>query len=170
MEERLRVGVIASTHGLQGEVKVYPTTDDVTRFKELKTVILDLGDRSMPLTIQGVKFFKKMAILKFKEFNHIDEVEKYKGRDLLIDRDQAVDLAPNENFISDLIGLNVVTDEGVAFGTLKDVLQTGANDVYVIETSEGREYLFPAIPQCILDVNLEEQMMTVHILDGLLDL
>ncbi|MGL5435196.1 MAG: ribosome maturation factor RimM [Lachnospiraceae bacterium] len=170
MEQRLRVGVIASTHGLQGEVKVYPTTDDVTRFKELKTVILDLGDKTMTLNIQGVKFFKNMAILKFKEFNHINEIEKYKGKDLLVERDQAVELAPNENFITDLIGLRVITDEGADFGTLRDVLQTGANDVYVIETDDGKEYLFPAIPQCIQNVSLEEQTITVHIMDGLLDL
>ena len=111
-----------------------------------------------------------MVILKFKEFNNINDIEKYKGKDLLIRRDQAVKLAPNENFITDLIGLKVVTDEGKEFGTLTDVLQTGANDVYVIESLEGKEYLFPDIPQCILYVNLESQMVTVHILDGLLDL
>ena len=170
MEDTLRVGVISSTHGVRGEVKVYPTTDDVNRFKKLKTVILDTGREQMTLSIENVKFFKNMVILKFKEFNNINEIEKYKGKDLLICRDQAVKLAPNENFITDLIGLKVVTDEGKEFGTLTDVLQTGANDVYVIESLEGKEYLFPAIPQCILDVNLESQMVTVHILDGLLDL
>lgn len=170
MEDTLRVGVISSTHGVRGEVKVYPTTDDVNRFKKLKTVILDTGREQMTLSIESVKFFKNMVILKFKEFNNINEIEKYKGKDLLIRRDQAVNLAPNENFITDLIGLKVVTDEGKEFGTLTDVLQTGANDVYVIESLEGKEYLFPAIPQCILDVNLESQMVTVHILDGLLDL
>ena len=170
MEDTLRVGVISSTHGVRGEVKVYPTTDDVNRFKKLKTVILDTGREQMTLSIENVKFFKNMVILKFKEFNNINEIEKYKGKDLLIRRDQAVKLAPNENFITDLIGLKVVTDEGKEFGTLTDVLQTGANDVYVIESLEGKEYLFPAILQCILDVNLESQMVTVHILDGLLDL
>ena len=171
MEKYLRVGVITSPHGVRGEVKVYPTTDDVMRFKKLDHVILDLGrGESRELKIRQVKFFKNMVILKFKEFNNINEIEKYKGKDLLIRRDQAVKLAPNENFITDLIGLKVVTDEGKEFGTLTDVLQTGANDVYVIESLEGKEYLFPAIPQCILDVNLESQMVTVHILDGLLDL
>lgn len=170
MEDTLRVGVISSTHGVRGEVKVFPTTDDANRFKKLKTVILDTGREQMTLNIESVKFFKNMVILKFKEFNDINEIEKYKGKDLLVKRDQAVKLAPNENFIVDLIGLKVVTDEGKDFGTLKDVLQTGANDVYVIETPDGKEYLFPAIPQCILDVNLDEQKVTVHILDGLLDL
>lgn len=170
MEDLLRVGVISSTHGVRGEVKVFPTTDDVKRFKKLKTVILDTGRETMTLEIENVKFFKNMVILKFKEFNNINDIEKYKGKDLLIRRDQAVKLAPNENFIVDLIGLRVVTDEGEDFGTLTDVLQTGANDVYVIEAKDGKEYLFPAIPQCILDVDLEEQKVTVHIMDGLLDL
>ncbi len=171
MEDTLRVGVISSTHGVRGEVKVFPTTDDVNRFKKLKTVLLDLGrGEQMELTVESVKFFKNMVILKFKEFNNINEIEKYKGRDLLIRRDQAVKLGPDENFIVDLIGLKVVTDEGQEFGTMKDVMQTGANDVYVVEGKDGKEYLFPAIRQCILDVDLEAGIMTVHILDGLLDL
>ncbi len=171
MENTLRVGVISSTHGVRGEVKVYPTTDDANRFKKLKTVILDKGrGEQMTLTVESVKFFKNMVILKFKEFNDINEIEKYKGRDLLIHREQAVKLGKDENFIVDLIGLKVVTDEGQDFGIMKDVLQTGANDVYIIEGKNGKEYLFPAIKQCILDVDLEKQVMTVHILDGLLDL
>lgn len=170
MEQTLRVGVIASTHGVRGEVKVFPTTDDAARFQTLKTVILDTGREQLTLTVEGVKFFKNMVILKFKEFNDINEVEKYKGKDILIPREQAVKLGPNENFIVDLIGLKVVTDEGETFGTLKDVIQTGANDVYVIEHTSGKEYLFPAIPQCILDVDLDTQTVTVHIMDGLLDL
>ena len=96
--------------------------------------------------------------------------EKYKGKDLWILRDQAVKLGPNENFIADLIGLSVVTEDGEVFGSLKDVLKTGANDVYIIQGKDGKEYLFPAIKECILDVNLPEQKITVHIMDGLLDL
>lgn len=170
MEQTLRVGVISSTHGVHGEVKVFPTTDDPKRFKKLKTVMLDTGREKLTLNIEQVKFFKNMVILKFKEFNDINEIEKYKGKDLLINRDQAVKLAPNENFIVDLIGLKVVTDEGVEFGTLKDVMETGANDVYIIDGNDGKEYLFPAIKQCILNIDLEAGVITVHILDGLLDL
>jgi len=170
MDNTLRVGVITSTHGVRGEVKVFPTTDDANRFKKLKTVILDTGREQVTLNIESVKFFKKMVILKFKEFNDINEIEKYKGKDLLIHRDQAVKLGPDENFIVDLIGLKVITDAGEHFGTVKDVLQTGANDVYVIEHVSGREYLFPAIKQCILSVDLDAGEMKVHILDGLLDL
>lgn len=166
----MRVGVISSTHGLHGEVKVFPTTDDVKRFKALKEVLLDTGDGQKTLEIEQVKFFKNMAILKFKSYDSINDIAVYKGKDLYVTRDNAVELGPNENFIADLIGLHVVTDEGAAFGTMTDVIQTGANDVYVVTTPEGREVLFPAIPSCVLDVNLDTATMTVHILDGLLDL
>lgn len=169
MDNLLRVGVISSTHGVRGEVKVYPTTDDVNRFKSLKNVILDTGREPMDLEIQGVKFFKNMVILKFKGYDSIDDIEKYKGKDLLITRDQAVELGPDENFIFDLIGLRVVTEDGEDFGTLTDVIKTGANDVYEVKTAEGKEVLLPAIKECVLNVDLTEGIVTVHIMDGLLD-
>lgn len=169
MEPYLRVGVIASTHGLKGEVKVFPTTDDPQRFLELKKVLLDTGHEYRPLEVAGVKFFKNQVILKFREFQDINEVEQYKGKDLLVTRDQAVPLMENENFITDLIGMEVYTDEDKRLGILTDVLQTGANDVYAVKTDEGKEVLLPAIPSCILKVNVEEARMTVHILEGLLE-
>lgn len=170
MENLLRVGVISSTHGVRGEVKVFPTTDEKERFKKLKTVLLDTGKEQISLEIEGVKFFKNMVILKFKGYDNINDVERYRGKDLLITREQAVPLKENENFVADLIGLTVKTDEGDILGNVKDVLFTGANDVYVVERENGKDILLPAIRQCILDVDLKEQVMTVHLLDGLLDL
>lgn len=169
MESYLRVGVIASTHGLKGEVKVFPTTDDPERFRDLKQVFLDTGNEYKSLNVAGVKFFKNQVILRFREFNDINEIEQYKGKDLLVTRDQAVPLKENENFITDLIDMEVYTDEDKHLGILTDVLQTGANDVYVVETDEGKEVLLPAIPSCILEVNVEAARMTVHILEGLLE-
>ncbi len=169
MEQFLRVGVISSTHGVKGEVKVFPTTDDPARFKALKTVLLDTGKEHKALEITGVKFFKNKVILKFKGFDNISDIEKYKGMDLLIPREDAVPLEENENFIADLIDMTVVTDRGETLGTLVDVLETGANDVYVIETEGKKEILLPAIKDCILDVNVEEKHMLVHVLEGLLD-
>lgn len=170
MEDLLRVGVISSTHGVRGEVKVFPTTDDMKRFKKLKTVLLDTGKEHLTLEVESVKFFKNMAILKFKGYDNINDIECYRGKDLLITREQAVPLGKDENFVSDLIGLTVKTDKGETLGVMKDVLFTGANDVYVVETRDGKEVLIPAIKQCILNVDLENQTMTVHLLDGLLDL
>ena len=170
MEDMLRVGVISSTHGVRGEVKVFPTTDDPARFEELEAVLLDTGKEKLELEIAGVKFFKNMVILKFKGYDSINDVERYRGRDLWITREQAVPLGEDENFVADLIGLAVVTDGGETLGTMKDVMFTGANDVYVVERENGKELLLPAIKDCILDVDLENGVMTVHVLDGLLDL
>lgn len=170
MEDLLRVGVVTSTHGIAGEVKVFPTTDDAARFKKLKEVFVDLGREQLTLHITSVKFFKNMVILKFREFDDINEVEKLVKKDLMISRGLAVPLSEDENFICDLIGLLAVTDDGEELGALTDVLQTGANDVYVITDKSGRELLIPAIKQCILNVDLDEQKMTVHLLEGLLDL
>lgn len=169
MEQTLRVGVISSTHGVRGEVKVFPTTDDPNRFKKLKKVILDTGKETLVLEIEHVKFFKNMVILKFKGYDNIEDIEKYKGKDLLVTRDNAVKLEANENFIVDLIGIKVITDENEELGTLTDVLLTGANDVYEVDTG-SKKILLPAIPSCILDVDLDKQTMLVHVLDGLLDL
>lgn len=167
MEKQLQVGVISSTHGVRGEVKVFPTTDDVTRFRQLKHVYLDTGREMIPLEIQNVKFFKQFAILKFKGIDNINDIEKYKGRSLLIDREDAVDLDEDEYFIADMIGMKVCTEDGAEFGVLKDVMETGANDVYIIETAQYGEVLIPAIKECILDVDMEEGMMTIHLMEGL---
>lgn len=169
MEQLLRVGVISSTHGVRGEVKVYPTTDDPNRFKKLKNVVLDTGREYIELEISGVKFFKEQVILKFKGIDNINDIEKYKGKDLLVHREDAVELGENENYVADLIDLKVVTDEGKTLGILVDVMETGANDVYVVETEDGEELLIPAIRDCILDVDLDGEVMTVHVLPGLFD-
>ena len=167
MEQLLQVGVISSTHGIRGEVKVFPTTDDVKRFKKLKKVIRDTGREHLPLEVESVKFFKQFAIVKFKGIDNINDIEKYKGKSLLVDRENAVKLRKDEYFIADMIGLQVYTEDGEAFGVLKDVLETGANDVYIIDSPKHGEVLVPAIKQCILNVDIEGQKMTIHLMEGL---
>lgn len=166
MEDVFQVGVISSTHGIAGEVKVFPTTDDMNRFKKLKEVILDTGKETQLLHIQQVRFFKNMVIVKFKEFRSINDVERLRGKSLYVTRENAVKLQKDEYFIADMIGIQVVSDEGEDLGILQDVMQTGANDVYVVE-KDGEELLIPAIKDCILSVNVEEGKMEVHLLPGL---
>lgn len=170
MESLLRVGVISNTHGIRGEVKVHPTTDDINRFKDLKEIILDTGKEKKDLTITGVKFFKQMVILKFKEFDNINDVERYKGCDLYVTRENAVPLEENEYFIVDLIGCEVITDEEETLGDLIDVMLTGANDVFIVKTKQGKEILLPYIEDCIKSIDIENKTIRVHILPGLLDL
>lgn len=168
MDDRLRVGIITATHGIRGEVKVFPTTDDAGRFSELERVYADMGEVKVPLEIQGVKFFKRYAILKFNGIDNINEAEKYKGKDLLIDRKEAVPLEEDEYYIADLIGLKVYTEDGENLGVLKDVIRTGANDVYVVNSKKHGEILIPAIKECILSVSIEEKRLDIHLMDGLL--
>lgn len=167
MEQRLQVGAIANTHGIAGEVKVFPMTDDVKRFNKLKEVILDTGKEQMTLHITSVKYQKNLVILKFKEFHNINEVEKYKGAALFVMRENAVKLQKDEYFIADMIGMSVVSDEGEELGSLDNVLQTGANDVYVVKKAGTPDLLLPAIKQCVLDINMEAHRMTVHLMPGL---
>ena len=150
MEELFRVGVISNTHGIRGEVKVYPTTDNVRRFDDLKEVILDTGKEQLNLHVTSVKYFKNMVILKFKEFDNINDIIPYKGMNLLVTRENAIPLEEGEYYIADIIGSKVITDEDKILGTLTDVLQTGANDVYVVKTKENK-------------------IVKVHIMKGLLD-
>lgn len=168
MEDMLQVGVITQTHGVRGEVKVFPTTDDVNRFKKLKQVILDTGKETMPLEIQSVKFFKQFVILKFKGIDNINDIEKYKRCSLYVTREHAVALEEDEYFIADMIGMEVCTEDGNIFGTLKDVIETGANDVYVIENAEHGEVLVPAIKECIRSVDIDKGQMMIHLMDGLI--
>lgn len=169
MEDLLQVGAITQPHGIHGEVKVFPTTNDVKRFKKLKEVILDTGREQKVLEIEGVKFFKQYAILKFKGYDNINDIEKYKGKPLLVTRENAVKLGRDEYFIADLIGIEVYDEDGKYLGVLQKVIETGANDVYEVKFEDGREVLFPAIRQCILDVDMENRKMKVRIMDGLLD-
>lgn len=166
MTEEFQIGVITQTHGIRGEVKVFPTTDNTGRYKKLKTVTADTGKQRLELHVAGVKFFKQFVIVKFTEYDNINDVEFLKNAKLLVDRDNAVKLSKNEYYIADLIGMKVITDEDEELGKLTDVIATGANDVYVVE-NDTESILIPAIKECILDVDLDLNIVKVHLMEGL---
>ncbi len=169
MEQLLQVGIIAQTHGIKGEVKVFPTTDDAMRYKKLKEVIVKRNQTEEVLIIQSVKFFKKFVIVKFKDIDDINEVLAYKGESLYVTREQAVPCHEDEYFIADLLELRVIDEEEESLGILTDVIQTGANDVYVITLENGKECLIPAIKECILKIDVKAGIMQVKLLEGLLE-
>lgn len=169
MEKLLRIGVITTTHGLRGEVKVYPTTDDVSRFDACDEVILVTPKEQIPLHIERVKYFKNLVIVKFKEFDDISQVETFRKCDIMVTRENAVPLEEGEFFICDVIGAEVVEEDGMPVGTVSDVMETGANDVFVIQTADGKEVLFPSIPECIRSVDVEHQKIVAHIMPGLIE-
>ena len=170
MTDRFQVGVIASTHGLQGEVNVFPTTEDPSRFKKLKQVVLHTQrGEELLLDVVSARFFKKFVIVKFKQFNNINEVEKFRGCELTIDRKDAIKLQPGEYYCADLIGLSIVDEDGSELGTLTEILQTGANDVYEMTRKDSGEKVYiPAIRDCIKEIDPEGSRIVIHVMDGLL--
>lgn len=170
MEERFQIGAVASTHGVRGEVKVFPMTDDPARFRKLKEVIVqNKNGAEETMTVESARFFKQMVILKFRGIDSLNDAERYKGSALFVTRENAVPLKENEYFIADLLGLAVYED-GEVLGELTDVLSTGANDVYEVTTADKKTILVPAIKDCIKSVDVAAGRMEVALLPGLRDL
>lgn len=169
MEDLLQVGIITGTHGLKGEVKVFPTTDDKERFKDLTQVFIQAKDGSLvEQKVDKCLFFKQFVFVRFEGLDDINDVEQFKRCPMLVTREHAVPLEEDEYFIADLVGLTIVEDSGVTIGKLINVIETGANDVYEVKTEDGGTVLLPAIKDCILDVDMEEGIILVHILKGLI--
>lgn len=168
MEDLFTVGVVTSTHGVKGEVKVFPTTDDPRRFKKCKELLLNDKSGIKTLKVQGVKFFKQFVILKFEGIDTMDDAMLLKQKDLMVTRSNAVKCNKDEFFIADLIGLKVIDENDTEIGLVNDVIQTGANDVYEIIKEDKSTFLIPAIKECILDVDLSLGIMKIHVMDGLM--
>ena len=169
MEDLYQVGSITQTHGIRGEVKVFPLTDDISRFKNMKNLLLDAGKEGyISLEVENARPQKNLVILKFKGIDNINDIEKYKGHGLYVTKDNRVDLKEDEYFIADLIGCDVYldSDKDNRFGT---IMETGANDVYEITLESGKTVLVPAIKDCILDVDIEGRRMEIHLMEGLMD-
>lgn len=172
MEELFQVGSITQTHGIRGEVKVFPLTDDISRFKNMKNLLLDGGREGyITLEVENARPQKNLVILKFKGIDNINDIERFKGKGLYVTKENRVKLKKDEYFIADLIGCDVYVDEDSdnKFGEITDVLQTGANDVYEIKLNDGRTVLVPAIKDCILNVDIEGRRVDMHLLKGLID-
>ena len=171
MDNLLQVGAILDTHGLRGEVKVFPTTDDPSRYDDLEEVeLLTKEGKYIHLEVEHVRYFKNLVIVKFKSYDNINDIEQYKKCNLYVTRENAVELEEDEYFVADLIGLTAKSDEGEELGTLTDVLTTGANDVYVIKGADGEELLVPAIHHCVPEANVEAGYVILHPPPGLRDL
>ncbi|MGN0246272.1 MAG: ribosome maturation factor RimM [Lachnospiraceae bacterium] len=169
MEDLLQVGILSSTHGVRGEIKVFPTTDDVKRFKKNKEYILGTKNGNIDVMVESVKFFKQFVILKFEGIDTLDDILAYKGCSLYVNRAHAVKLQKDEYFIADLIGMEVFDEDDNYIGKLTDVLETGANDVYEITTEDEKTYLFPAIKECIKKVDMDNRKITAYVMPGLME-
>ncbi len=173
MQEKLRVGTIVTTHGLKGEVKVYPTTEDPDRFFDLDKVWLDLSgsmENLRELHVENVRFFKNLAIVKFAGIDHIDDVLPFRRGELYVDRADAIPLAEGEYFVGDLIGLRVMDEDEHPIGTVKDLMETGAHNVLIVK-GEKKDLMIPYVRgQFILDVQPERGYLKVHLIPGMAEL
>lgn len=167
-DDLFKVGVITTAHGVHGEVKVFPTTDDVKRFKKAKELLLDTGKEIKTVRLSQVKFFKQFVIIKFDGIDDMDTALTLKNNELFVTRENAVKCAKDEYFIADLYNLKVFDEEGKSLGIISNVYQTGANDVYEVEREDKSTFLIPAIKECILDIDIENETMKIHVMDGLI--
>ena len=170
-EDTFDIGLIVNVHGLKGEIKVLPTTDDPMRFKLLKTINVYNGEQKTAYKPGSVRAQKNMLIIKLKEINDRDEAAKLVGGVIKVARSEALPLDEDEYYQKDLLDMKVITETGEVLGNLSQIIETGANDVYVVkEAGKKKDILIPAIRECIISVSVKEKLMTVKLLDGLLDL
>lgn len=181
MLDRFEIGTIAGSHGIRGDVKVYPTTDDISRFRKLKTVLVNIGGKDQEIKVSGVKYAGSLVVMHLEGYNTPEEVRTLRNKPIMVLRKDAIQLPEGQYFIGDLVGMAVYTDAVVStlaevndattrYGTLTDVIKTGANDVYELTREDGKAVLLPVIDDTIVEVRVEEARILVHILPGLEDL
>lgn len=166
MEGLLEIGQIVNSYGIKGFLKVVPLVDNNNQFKEFKTIYIQENKKSKELKVEEIKFSKNLVLVKVEGIDTIDEALKLKNLYLYAKRED-IKLEEGAHFIVDLIGLEVYTDEGKLLGKLKEVLQPGANDVYVVENEEKEQILIPVIPDVIKKIDLQEKKVIVKLLNGL---
>lgn len=167
MDNLLEIGQIVNSYGIKGFLKVVPFTDDVHRYDDLKTIYIEKNKKLTEMEIEEVKYHKNLVLLKLKGIDDINDTLEYKNCYIKIDRNDAVELPEDTYFIVDLIGLEVITEDGKTLGNLVDVFPTGSNDVYVVKDELGKQTLLPAIGEVIKSVDIKNKKMIVHLLEGL---
>ena len=168
MQGNLEIGQIVNTFGIKGFVKVNPFVDDILRFDDLEKVYIRRNKEIKELQVEEVKYHKNMVLVKFKGIDKVEDAELLKNFYLEVDRENAIELEEGEYFIADLLGMNVLTEENEKLGKLEDVFNAGSSDIYVVKTKEGKQILLPAISEVIKEINLKENKIIVHLLEGLI--
>ncbi|MCM3130351.1 MULTISPECIES: ribosome maturation factor RimM [unclassified Paenibacillus] len=168
MSQFFNVGKIVNTHGIHGELKVLPLTDfPEERFAKGSKLVIDTGEGHLPVTVESARLHKNMYVVRLNDFTNINEVEKYKGTMLKVSSEYQSELSEDEFYFHQIVGCEVVTDEGETLGTIKEILTPGANDVWVVKANNGKEILLPYIDEVILHVDVVNQKVTVHLMEGL---
>lgn len=166
MKDLIKIGKIVNTQGLRGEMRVYSYADYKERFEEFDSIFMEKNDEEF--FIEKVRYKKNLVIIKFKNYDHINDVEKFKGKTIFIKKEKR-DLDEDTHFVSDIIGTSVYLENNQKIGQIKDVLETGANDVYVIEDKENdKEYMIPVVKQFVKIIDLENDKIVITPIEGML--
>ncbi len=166
--EHIVVGKIINTHGIRGEVKVFPLTDDVKRFDLLNYAYI--GEEKIKVHLESAKYYKNLAILKFEEYSNINEIEKFKNELIYIDEKERIVLPENHFFIYELINSKVFDTEMNLIGILTDIIQNASNDVYVIKDDKvKKEYLIPAVKKFIIEVDIKNKKIIIDPIEGMIE-
>ncbi|MBC6003881.1 Ribosome maturation factor rimM [uncultured Clostridium sp.] len=171
MENKLthfKIGQIVKTQGLKGEVRVYSTTDDIYRFDDLNTFYIG-KDFNTEYKVERVRYKGNLVIMKIKGIDTVEMAEKLRNKNVYVSREESRDLEEDEFFIADMIGIKVYTVNDEYVGTLDDVLQYSANDVYVIKGEDDKEYLIPAVMKFVPEIDIEEGKMIIDPIKGMLE-
>lgn len=167
-QEYFEIGQIVNHFGIKGMVKVNPFTDDISQFEKLKSILLVKDGKLSEVEIEETKYSKNQVLLKLKGIDTVEEAEKYRGCYLKIARSNSKKLPKDTYFIADLLGLTVYTDENILLGKVEDIYNSGANDIYVIKSEDGKQILLPGTKEVIKQIDLEQERITVHIIKGLI--
>lgn len=168
MNEYLTVGKIVNTHGVKGELKVIPMTSDINRFDYLKFVWLEMEGKLTEYFVEKVRYHKNFVLVKLRGIENMDQAAALKERFLKVNRKHARPLEEDEYFIADLVDCDVYEKE-TYLGKITDVLQTGGNDVYVVNGGKYGEVLIPAIRQVVREVDIESKKVWVELPEGLVE-
>ncbi|PWM77751.1 MAG: 16S rRNA processing protein RimM [Phascolarctobacterium sp.] len=160
MDKQICIGTIVAPHGVRGDIRILPQTEHPEQFLDLDYLLLEDG-RTLHLT--NARFHKRMALVKCREVNNMNEAELLRGKKVFIHTEDLPELGEGEFYVADLLGCNVVDAEGAQVGVLKDVISTGSNDVYIVKAGDGKEILVPALKQHVKEINPQERRIVVKL-------
>ena len=166
--EYIKIGAVANTHGLKGTMKVKSFTDfKEERYKKGNTLYIFFKNEYIPVTVTKMKTVKNLEYIDVKEFNHINEIEKFKGSELFINKEEVHEIVEEDAFYyTDLIGCEVITDSSI--GKVSDIREYPQGEYLVINTEEKKNVLIPFLKQFIKNVDLEKKLIFLSEWEGLL--
>ena len=162
------IGTILKPQGIKGELKVQSVSPDPDRFYRLEKIFMLRGEKRT-FVIENVRIVQGFVFLKLAGIDSRNEAELLRGQDLYIAEEQLIDLDSGEYFIHDLVGCEVVTENGRLIGKIVDVMQELSSDIYIVQDQLGNEYLIPAIKDIVLRVDIKLKRVDIHVIEGLLD-